>query len=101
MLARARMGQALAYVRAAEPRVPLSRRAFVTDILIAVVALAGSLLLVKNGDHAGLTVTSGGVVAQPASSTANAVSGNRLRKASGTEVSRMARAECFHSWPSD
>src|SRR5215472_18308990 len=44
---RARLGQALAYVRRAEPRVPMSRRAVVTDILIAVLALVASLLLAR------------------------------------------------------
>jgi signal transduction histidine kinase len=45
---RARLGQALAYVRRAEPRVPMSRRAVVTDILIAALALGASLLLVRD-----------------------------------------------------
>jgi signal transduction histidine kinase len=57
---RARLDQALAYVRSAEPRVPLSRRAIVTDIVIAALALAASLVLLRSGDHSGtLTVTSG------------------------------------------
>jgi signal transduction histidine kinase len=67
-VARARLGQALAYVRAAEPRVPLSRRARVTDILIAALAVAASLLLVKNAYHGVVTITPGGVFAQPAES---------------------------------
>jgi signal transduction histidine kinase len=44
---RARLVQALAFARSAEPRVPLSRRAIVTDATIAAVALAASLLLVR------------------------------------------------------
>ncbi len=68
VLVRARLDQALAYLRAAEPRVPLSRRALVTDVLIAALALAGSLLLVKNGDHGGVIITPAGVVAQSAQS---------------------------------
>jgi signal transduction histidine kinase len=59
VLVRARLDQALAYVRSAEPRVSLSRRAMVTDILIAVLALAGSLALVRSGAHSGLVVTPG------------------------------------------
>jgi signal transduction histidine kinase len=62
---RARLDQALAYVRASEPRAPLSQRAIVTDILIAAVALAASLALVRSGDHGSLTVTSLGVAARP------------------------------------
>jgi signal transduction histidine kinase len=68
VLARAGLGQALAYLRAAEPRVPLSRRAIVTDILIAALAVAASLLLVKNAYHGVVTITPGGVFAQPAES---------------------------------
>ena len=68
VLARARLGQALAYLRATEPRVPLSRRAIVTDILIAALAVAASLLLVKNAYHGVVTITPGGVFAQPAES---------------------------------
>jgi signal transduction histidine kinase len=62
VLVRARLDQALAYLRAAEPRVPLSRRAIVTDILIAVVAMVASLLLVQNGNHAGVLITPAGVL---------------------------------------
>jgi len=40
--------QALAFARSAEPRAPLSRRAILTDVLIAAVALAASLLLVRS-----------------------------------------------------
>jgi len=65
---RARLDQALAFVRASEPRVSLSRRAIVTDILIAAVALVASLALVRSGDHGSLAVTSVGVVARPAQS---------------------------------
>lgn len=66
-LVRARLDQALAYVRSAEPRVPLSRRAIVTDILIAAVALAASLLLERSGDHSGTVISPGGVVTQTVS----------------------------------
>jgi hypothetical protein len=44
---RARLGQALAFARSAEPRAPLSRRAILTDIAIAAVALVASLLAVR------------------------------------------------------
>jgi signal transduction histidine kinase len=67
---RTRLDQALAFVRASEPRVPLSRRAIATDITIAAVALAASLALVRNGDHGSLAVTPAGVVARPAQSLA-------------------------------
>ena len=40
--------QALGFARSAEPRAPLSRRAILTDVLIAAVALAASLLLVRS-----------------------------------------------------
>src|SRR5215469_15902120 len=53
------VGQALAYVRSAEPRVPLSRRAVVTDIVIAAVALVASVLLVRADAHGALTLTAG------------------------------------------
>jgi signal transduction histidine kinase len=65
---RTRLDQALAFVRASEPRVPLSRRAVVTDILIAALVLVASLALVRSGDHGSLTVTSGGLVVRPAQS---------------------------------
>ena len=42
------LSQALAFARSAEPRVPLSRRAVVTDLVIAVVALVASLLAVRS-----------------------------------------------------
>jgi signal transduction histidine kinase len=45
---RAWLSQALAFARSAEPRVPLSRRAILTDIAIAVVALVASLLAVRS-----------------------------------------------------
>ena len=44
---RAWLSQALAFARSAEPRAPLSRRAILTDIAIAAVALVASLLLVR------------------------------------------------------
>jgi signal transduction histidine kinase len=44
--ARAWLSQALAFARSAEPRAPLSRRAILTDIAIAVAALVASLLAV-------------------------------------------------------
>jgi signal transduction histidine kinase len=44
---RAWLGQAWAFARSAEPRAPLSRRAVLTDIAIALVALAASLLAVR------------------------------------------------------
>ncbi len=56
---RAWLGQALAFARSAEPRVPLSRRAVVTDIGIAALALVASLLLVRSSTHTGLMVTPG------------------------------------------
>ena len=40
------------------------------------------------------------VASTPASRTTNAASGNRLRNASGTDVNRMAAAECFQTWAS-
>jgi signal transduction histidine kinase len=64
------VGQALAYIRYAEPRVPLTRRAVVTDIAIAALALAGSLALVRPSAHSGLVVTPGGVVVGSALSLA-------------------------------
>ena len=42
------LSQALAFARSAEPRAPLSRRAIVTDIVIAAVALVASLLAVRS-----------------------------------------------------
>jgi len=45
---RAWLSQALAFARSAEPRVPLSRRAILTDIAIAVVAVVASLLAVRS-----------------------------------------------------
>jgi signal transduction histidine kinase len=42
------LSQALAFARSAEPRAPLSRRAIVTDIVIAAAALVASLLLVRS-----------------------------------------------------
>jgi len=45
--ARARLSRALAFVRSAEPRVPLSRRAAATDIAIAALVLVISLLIAK------------------------------------------------------
>ena len=48
MPVRAWLSQAVAFARSAEPRVPLSRRAIVTDIVIAAVALAASLLVVRS-----------------------------------------------------
>src|SRR5579859_4221982 len=56
---RARLDRALAHLRAAEPRVPLSRRAIVTDILLAGLALAASLMLVRSGARSLLTVRPG------------------------------------------
>jgi len=56
---RARLDQALAFVRSAEPRVPLSRRAFVTDIAIAALALVASLILVRSDAHGLVTVRPG------------------------------------------
>jgi len=44
---RAWLSQAWAFARSAEPRAPLSRRAILTDIAIAAVALAASLLVVR------------------------------------------------------
>ena len=44
---RAWLGQAWAFARSAEPRAPLSRRAILTDMAIALVALAASLLAVQ------------------------------------------------------
>ncbi len=44
---RAWLGQVLAFARSAEPRAPLSRRAILTDIAIAAVALVASLLAVR------------------------------------------------------
>src|SRR5258705_1324736 len=44
---RAWLNQALAFARSAEPRAPLSRRAILTDIAIAAVALVASLLAVR------------------------------------------------------
>ena len=41
------LGQVLAFARSAEPRAPLSRRAILTDIAIAVVALVASLLAIR------------------------------------------------------
>jgi hypothetical protein len=45
---RAWLGHGLAFARSAEPRAPLSRRAVLTDIAIAVVALVASLLAVRS-----------------------------------------------------
>ena len=45
---RAWLSHGLAFARSAEPRVPLSRRAILTDIAIAVVALVASLLAVRS-----------------------------------------------------
>jgi hypothetical protein len=45
---RAWLSHALAFARSAEPRVPLLRRAIVTDPAIAVVALVASLLAVRS-----------------------------------------------------
>ena len=59
MPVRARLDQALAFVRSAEPRVPLSRRAFVTDIAIAALALVASLILVRSDAHGLVTVRPG------------------------------------------
>jgi signal transduction histidine kinase len=42
------LSRAVAFARSAEPRVPLSRRAIVTDIVIAAAALAGSLIVVRS-----------------------------------------------------
>jgi signal transduction histidine kinase len=44
---RAWLSQALAFARSAEPRAPLSRRALLTDLAIAAVALVVSLLAVR------------------------------------------------------
>src|SRR5215469_10614206 len=44
---RAWLSQAWAFARSAEPRTPLSRRAILTDIAIALVALVASLLAVR------------------------------------------------------
>jgi len=44
---RAWLGQAWAFARSAEPRAPLPRRAILTDIAIAAVALGASLLAVR------------------------------------------------------
>jgi signal transduction histidine kinase len=44
---RAWLSQAWAFARSAEPRAPLSRRAILTDIAIAAVALVASLLVVR------------------------------------------------------
>jgi signal transduction histidine kinase len=44
---RAWLSQAWAFTRSAEPRAPLSRRAILTDIAIALVALVASLLAVR------------------------------------------------------
>ena len=45
---RAWLGQVWAFARSAEPRAPLSRRAVLTDIAIAAVALVASLLAVRS-----------------------------------------------------
>ena len=42
------LSQAVAFARSAEPRVPLPRRAIVTDIVIAAAALTASLLVVRS-----------------------------------------------------
>src|SRR5580704_94620 len=42
------LSQAVAFARSAEPRVPLPRRAIVTDIVIAVAALTASLIVVRS-----------------------------------------------------
>jgi len=42
------LSRAVAFARSAEPRVPLSRRAIVTDIVIAAVAMTASLLVVRS-----------------------------------------------------
>src|SRR5690348_14653480 len=44
---RAWLSQAWAFARSAEPRSPLSRRAILTDIAIAAVALVASLLAIR------------------------------------------------------
>ena len=54
--ARARLSRALAFVRSAEPRTPLSRRAVLTDIAIAAVVLAVSLSVAKFGRWPGPVV---------------------------------------------
>ena len=46
-LAQARLARALAFARSAEPRVPLSRRAVLTDTAIAALVLAVSLFVAK------------------------------------------------------
>ena len=45
---RAWLSQALVFARSAEPRAPLSRRAILTDVLIAAVALVASLIAVRS-----------------------------------------------------
>jgi signal transduction histidine kinase len=42
------LSRAVAFARSAEPRVPLPRRAIVTDIVIAVAALTASLIVVRS-----------------------------------------------------
>ena len=42
------LSQALAFARSAEPRIPLSRRAIVTDSVIAAAAMTASLLVVRS-----------------------------------------------------
>jgi signal transduction histidine kinase len=56
------LGQALAFARSAEPRAPLSRRAVLTDIAIAVVALTTSLLAARSDASSQVT----GLVVGPA-----------------------------------
>ena len=48
MPVRAWLGQALAFARTAEPRAPLSRRAILTDVAIAAVALLAALFAVRS-----------------------------------------------------
>jgi len=50
---RARLGQVLAFARSAEPRAPLSRRAILTDIAIAALVLAVSLLVASSSRTVG------------------------------------------------
>src|SRR5215831_16367741 len=53
---RAGLARALAFARSAEPRVPLSQRAVLTDIAIAAVVLAVSLSVAKFGRWPGPVV---------------------------------------------
>ena len=73
MPVRDRLDQALAYVRSAEPRAPLSRRAVIIDIMIAALALVASLVLVRFGAHGFVTLRQGRgglALVQPAASLA-------------------------------